>query len=195
MNDAASGAAPHDQPRSRQTPVRCVALDFGGVLDKRADSGAAPGAGHVHRVDGSLPVAPAAVEAIWGLHRLGLKVLVASNTRPGQSREAQLVAAGVRELLLAVLHSDRLDAAKPSPAFFAAVIAASGCAPAEICYVGNRLHTDVQPAVAAGLQAVLVASSTPPSNRGGEVPDGVAVITHVRQLPGLLAQAIRKDAQ
>jgi HAD superfamily hydrolase (TIGR01662 family) len=45
---------------------------------------------------------------------------------------------------------------KPSPAFFEKLISAAGCPPGEIVYVGDRLDNDVRPALAAGLQAVLV---------------------------------------
>jgi FMN phosphatase YigB (HAD superfamily) len=141
------------------------------------------------RVDGSFPVDPAAAEAVWDLYRLGLGVLVASGTLPGQSREAQLINAGVREVMLAVLHSDQLGVAgKSDPAFFAAIVEASGCDPAEICYVGNRLETDVQPALRAGMRAVLVAPPDPASATASDgVPDEVPVIAHLRELPSLFA--------
>ncbi|WP_165964361.1 HAD family hydrolase [Actinomadura sp. KC216] len=192
-------------------PVRCVGFDYGGVLDDRRgavqDVSVPPGyegwltlnVGAVaRRLDQSLPVDPAAAAVIRSLHRTGLRLLVASNTLAGQSREAQLVAAGVRGLLRAVLHSAELGVAKPSPRFFDAITAASGgCSPAEICYVGNRVHSDVLPAVAAGMRAVLIAppastadrsAGQPADGTAGEVPDGVPVIEYVRELPALLAR-------
>lgn len=181
--------------------VRRVVLDYGGVLDLRlgADAGDVPPGyegvlyqafGHQRQACGSFPVAPAAAEAIRALHRLGLGVLVASNTRPGQSREPVLAAAGVRGLLRAVLHSAELGVAKPSTGFFDAVAAAAGCAPEGICYVGNRVSVDVLPALAARMRAVLVdpdAAAAADPARAARVPDGVAVIGHVRDLPALLA--------
>lgn len=47
-------------------------------------------------------------------------------------------------------------AEKPAPAFFAAVVKASGLAPAEIAYVGDRLDNDILPARAAGLRTVFL---------------------------------------
>jgi HAD superfamily hydrolase (TIGR01549 family) len=45
---------------------------------------------------------------------------------------------------------------KPSPDFFARLVAESGCAPGEVAYVGDRVDNDVEPARAAGLLAVHV---------------------------------------
>jgi FMN phosphatase YigB (HAD superfamily) len=45
---------------------------------------------------------------------------------------------------------------KPSPAFFARLAGAAGAPPHEIAYVGDRLDTDVLPAVAAGMTAVFL---------------------------------------
>jgi len=45
---------------------------------------------------------------------------------------------------------------KPSPAFFAKVLKAAGCAPAELAYVGDRVDNDVVPAANAGMVAVLL---------------------------------------
>ncbi|TYB43880.1 HAD family hydrolase [Actinomadura chibensis] len=181
--------------------VRCVVADYGGVLDLRpgADVGDVPSGyegvlyeafGHQRQAGKSFPVAPMAAEAIRALRRLGLGVLVASNTLPGQSREPALTAAGVRDLLGAVLHSAELGAAKPSAEFFDALAAAAGSRPKEICYVGNRVSLDVLPALAAGMRGVLIApswSAAPDPARTARVPDCVAVISHVRHLPGLFA--------
>lgn len=43
---------------------------------------------------------------------------------------------------------------KPDPAFFDKVVAACGCPPGEIAYVGDRVDNDVRPALAAGMVAV-----------------------------------------
>ncbi|WP_344907757.1 HAD family hydrolase [Actinomadura meridiana] len=147
------------------------------------------------RVGGSFPVDPECADAVRDLHELGLGLVVASNTRPGQSRHHQLAVAGVRGLLREVLHSHELGVAKPDHKFFEAVVAAAGCPASEVCYVGDRVRTDVVPAVAAGMRAVLVApsgqsSETPDRWRGasGGVPDSAAVISHMRELPALLAR-------
>ena len=43
---------------------------------------------------------------------------------------------------------------KPASGFFDRVVAAAGCAPGEITYVGDRLDNDVLPAQRAGMRAV-----------------------------------------
>ena len=40
--------------------------------------------------------------------------------------------------------------AKPDPAFYARVVAETGCAASEVAYVGDRIDNDVLPARAAG---------------------------------------------
>jgi FMN phosphatase YigB (HAD superfamily) len=45
---------------------------------------------------------------------------------------------------------------KPSPEFFARVVEATGAAPHEVAYVGDRLDNDVLPALDAGLVAVRI---------------------------------------
>ena len=45
---------------------------------------------------------------------------------------------------------------KPAPEFFARMAALAGATPAEIAYVGDRIHNDVAPAAAAGMVAVFL---------------------------------------
>jgi FMN phosphatase YigB (HAD superfamily) len=53
-----------------------------------------------------------------------------------------------------VSSSERLGVEKPSQGFFQAVIAATERPPAEVAYVGDLVHNDVVPALAAGMVAV-----------------------------------------
>lgn len=52
--------------------------------------------------------------------------------------------------------SDGWGVEKPSPEFFARIIAECGCAPGQIAYVGDRLDNDIRPARRAGMVAVLL---------------------------------------
>src|SRR5207244_11432590 len=52
--------------------------------------------------------------------------------------------------------SERWGAEKPSPGFFARVVAEAECAPAAVAYVGDRLDNDVLPAVEAGMTGVFL---------------------------------------
>jgi len=46
---------------------------------------------------------------------------------------------------------------KPSPGFFAQIVAAAGVAAPEIAYVGDRLDNDVLPARSAGMTTIFLA--------------------------------------
>lgn len=95
---------------------------------------------------------PDARPCLEKLKQLGLVVGVAGN---------QTIRA---ERLLRALHlptdfigtSAGWGVEKPSPEFFARIIAECGCAPDEIAYVGDRLDNDIRPALAAGMVAVFV---------------------------------------
>jgi putative hydrolase of the HAD superfamily len=51
---------------------------------------------------------------------------------------------------------------KPAPQFFAALIEAGGCRPDQVLYVGDDRRNDLEGAMAAGLQAVLLEPSADP---------------------------------
>jgi hypothetical protein len=55
-----------------------------------------------------------------------------------------------------VLCSESAGVEKPSPAFFARVIAEAAAPAREIAYVGDRLDNDVLPAMAAGMRGILL---------------------------------------
>jgi FMN phosphatase YigB (HAD superfamily) len=95
---------------------------------------------------------PDAAGCLSALREAGYATGVCGN-QP-QRTEAWLAAAGVAADEVA--SSASLGAAKPDPAFFAALADRSGVAPAAVAYVGDRVDLDVLPAVAAGMTAVLV---------------------------------------
>lgn len=89
---------------------------------------------------------PDARPALAALRAMGVWVGIAGNQT---SRAGGIL----RQLDLPadlIATSDDWGAAKPDPAFFAALLAASPCAPAELVYVGDRLDNDLKPAKAAG---------------------------------------------
>ncbi len=134
----------------------------------------------------ALPGAPAgcfadlyghfATPAAWGcppdaaptferLHALGLTLGLASNY------DARLltVVAGRPELARLVgnvLVSAALGVRKPGAAFFDAVVAAAGCAPGDILFVGDDPDNDYAGATAAGMRAVLL----DPHDKSPDVP-------------------------
>jgi FMN phosphatase YigB (HAD superfamily) len=68
--------------------------------------------------------------------------------------ESALVSAGIP--LDVVGSSERWGVEKPSPEFFARLVAEAGRPAGEVLYVGDRLDNDVLPALRSGLRAVLV---------------------------------------
>lgn len=127
---------------------------------------------------------PDVVPTLDALVRAGHEVAVAAN-QPGRAA-AELARLGLP--LRFVLTSAELRVAKPSPAFFEHLLERAGRPPAEVTYVGDRLDNDIEPALAAGLRAVLVRrgpwgvlhASQPGSGRA------TAVIDSLLELPDLL---------
>jgi FMN phosphatase YigB (HAD superfamily) len=79
-----------------------------------------------------------------------------------------------------VSSSERWGVEKPSPSFFERVIHATGRPPAEVAYVGDLVHNDVVPALAAGMVAVHI-------RRGpwGFVQEPPAAVIRIRSLDEL----------
>jgi FMN phosphatase YigB (HAD superfamily) len=62
--------------------------------------------------------------------------------------------AGIPTFVDFVASSERWGVEKPSPAFFERIVAETGRAPHEVAYVGDLVHNDIVPALAAGMVAV-----------------------------------------
>jgi FMN phosphatase YigB (HAD superfamily) len=93
---------------------------------------------------------PDTQSALSTLRSRGYRIGLAAN-QP-QWAAAVLESAGVRADFVGL--SAAWGVHKPSPEFFARVVAEAGCEPGEIAYVGDRVDNDVDPALAAGLVAV-----------------------------------------
>jgi len=135
---------------------------------------------------GMRPICPDVAETLHELHERGHGLILASNTTadPRQDRQAALRAAGVLNLFTATLTSADLLIAKPSAAFYRMVVAAAGCSPERVTFVGNNLFKDVIQPLAHGMRAVYRASSP---QKAEELPKGVPVISHLNELPTLLS--------
>jgi FMN phosphatase YigB (HAD superfamily) len=134
---------------------------------------------------GEKPVDPAAADALRTLHEYGINLLVASNTTPGEKRWPALQQAGINGLFRAGLLSYPLGVKKPAKLFYDLVIAAAGCPPGQVLFVGDNFACDVARPVAHGMQAALVRSNGM-LRPGEELPAGVPMISHFRELPALL---------
>jgi FMN phosphatase YigB (HAD superfamily) len=95
---------------------------------------------------------PDAIPCLEACRANGLIVGLAGN-QPEEA-EAALEQVGIKADFIAA--SVRWGVEKPSPAFFAKVVAATGREAHEIAYVGDRLDNDVLPAKAAGMTAVFI---------------------------------------
>jgi FMN phosphatase YigB (HAD superfamily) len=95
---------------------------------------------------------PDALPCLERLHEGGYFVGIAGN----QSTQLEEWARGQELPVDVVASSASWGVEKPSPEFFARVVEATGVAPDEVAYVGDRLDNDVLPARAAGLVAVQI---------------------------------------
>ena len=97
---------------------------------------------------------PETRDVLTAVDELGLRQLVLSNhvwELPEICR-----AHGWLPPLTEILTSARLGVEKPHPESYAAAIAAAGCAPGEILFVGDTYEADVAGPERAGMQALLV---------------------------------------
>jgi HAD superfamily hydrolase (TIGR01549 family) len=95
---------------------------------------------------------PDALPCLERLHGAGYFVGIAGN----QSTQLEEWARSQELPVDVVASSAGWGVEKPSPEFFARVVEASGVAPREVAYVGDRLDNDVLPALEAGLVAVRI---------------------------------------
>jgi FMN phosphatase YigB (HAD superfamily) len=83
-----------------------------------------------------------------------------------------------------VSSSERWGVEKPSPEFFARAVEATGRPTGEVAYVGDLVHNDVVPALAAGLVAVHIRRG--PWGYLQEPPAEALRIRSLEELPGAL---------
>ncbi|MEV5408649.1 HAD family hydrolase [Thermopolyspora sp. NPDC052614] len=91
-------------------------------------------------------------DGLSALRSAGYRLIIAGN-QPVQARDAL----AAMDLPVESIHtSEGWGVAKPDPAFFDKVTAVTGCPPADILYVGDRLDNDVLPAGRAGMRTALL---------------------------------------
>ncbi|HEX5962804.1 MAG TPA: HAD-IA family hydrolase [Gemmatimonadales bacterium] len=97
-------------------------------------------------------------ESLRRLRDAGLRLGIVSNSdgRVGQALEA----AGLREYFDVVIDSKLVGIEKPNPAIFRAALDALGVTAQEALYVGDLYEVDILGAQAAGMEAVLLSSSS-----------------------------------
>jgi FMN phosphatase YigB (HAD superfamily) len=159
--------------------IKAAALDYGGTIS----------ASRIDHLLGEKPVDPAAAAALRVVHDdLGVRLILVSSTLPGERRWPALAAAGIDGLFCCALLSYPLGTTKPDPLIYQLLLAAAGCPAGQILFVGNNLHNDVIAPMQHGMRAALV---RPGGLRAAEtLPGGALVISHVADLPALLAEQL-----
>lgn len=122
------------------------------------------------------------VDLIPELHRLGLKVAIASNF----DRRLNQVCDGLRELadVDSRIVSSLVGYRKPAAQFFDAVVHETSIPAANTLMVGDDPINDIHGSVSSGFQAALIDRS---GSIAGSMPDGVHVLKTLHQLPDLIA--------
>ncbi len=113
-------------------------------------------------------------QAIVAARNRGRRVVVASNW--DVSLHEVLARIGLAPLLDGVVTSAEVGARKPAPIVFERALALAGVAPSAALHVGDSVEEDVQGALAAGIEPVLL------SRDGREAPPGVRRIASLAEL-------------
>lgn len=138
----------------------------------------------------SVPGVAEALAELAGRHRLAL----ATNARDSDSLSVRdaLRRAGLDGCFEVVVTSKEVAAAKPDVAFFRAVLARVGCAPAEAAMVGDSYDADAAGAKATGLRVVWYNPTRAACPEPHPAYD--AVIGHMADLPAAIAGLRLPDA-
>ena len=124
-----------------------------------------------------------ALPCLERLHSAGYFVGIAGN----QSTQLEEWARSEELPVDVVASSASWGVEKPSPEFFARVVAETGVAPHEVAYVGDRVDNDALPARGAGLVAVQIRRGPWAYLQGGA--DGCVVIRSLDELPEAFERA------
>jgi len=127
---------------------------------------------------------PEIKETLTALKKLGLKLGIVSNTFvTGSSLERHLEQLGILDFFSVRVYSYEFDFRKPDIRIFKAAAERIGEMPGNIMFVGDRIDTDIKPAVKAGMRTVLKEAYT---NIGKKIPKGVWKISRLFELPNLI---------
>lgn len=117
----------------------------------------------------ALPVAdrmkplPGAIELLSEIRALGLRTIIASNTywRDADSYWDDFRMLGMASYLDAIVTSVDAGHLKPHPAVFEMAMRVAGSPPERCVFIGNREENDIEPALALGMQTILVYPDDP----------------------------------
>jgi HAD superfamily hydrolase (TIGR01549 family) len=118
------------------------------------------------------------------LRRMGLKLGILSNTFVSAgSLDRHLAQLGILDFFPCRLYSYQFEFRKPDRRIFDAAAERMGELVENILFVGDRLDTDIRPALKAGMQAALKSAYT---NAGRTPPKGVWKIDRIAELPAII---------
>jgi HAD superfamily hydrolase (TIGR01549 family) len=118
------------------------------------------------------------------LRAMGLKMGIVSNTFVNRdSLQRHLAQAGLAEFFPVQLYSCEFPWRKPDVRIYQAAAERIGVAPEKTLFVGDRVDTDVNGALAAGMIPVFKRMAI---NRDVKVPPGVITINKLAQLPAVV---------
>jgi HAD superfamily hydrolase (TIGR01549 family) len=127
---------------------------------------------------------PEIKETLTALKKLGLKLGIVSNTFvTGSSLERHLEQLGILDFFSVRVYSYEFDFRKPDIRIFKAAAERIGEMLENIMFVGDRINTDIKPAIKTGMRAVLKEAYT---NIGKKIPKGVWKISRLSELPSLI---------
>jgi len=125
-----------------KTPT-CLVTDFGSTIS----------ASTIDPLTGQKPVDPAAAMALRVLHdRHVLRLILASNTMPCETRWPAQQKAGIGHVFRVALLSYPLGVQKSEPLYYPLVLAAAEAPPGQVPFVGNNLDGDVAAPIAHGIR-------------------------------------------
>ena len=129
-------------------------------------------------------VEPDTKETLNNLKNSGLKLGIVSNTFvSGDSLEKHMELVGILDFFEPRLYSYEFDFRKPDPRIFRIAAERIGETPDNILFVGDRIDTDIKPALKVDMQAALKTAYT---NNGKKIPKGAWKINHISELPDLI---------
>ncbi|MBN2594040.1 MAG: HAD family hydrolase [Sedimentisphaerales bacterium] len=127
---------------------------------------------------------PKIKDTLISLKGLGLKLGILSNTFVNaHSLEQHLKQLGLLDFFSVRMYSYQFDFRKPDLRIFKIAAERISEAAENILYVGDRIDTDIEPALKIGMQPVLKAAYT---NAGKTPPNGAWKIAHLSELPALI---------
>ncbi len=129
-------------------------------------------------------VEPDIIQTLITLTKMGLKLGILSNTFINSSSlEKHLEQFGILDFFPVRLYSYEFHFRKPDVRIFEAAAQRIGEPVENTLFVGDRIDKDINPALKAGMQAILKAAYT---NIGKNPPAGVCKINLLSELPALL---------